>query len=201
MAFLNLFLRPLFELLNLFMKSTIIRLLLTLSLLPIYLAKQAKVALPTVLLNFPSLLTRRGRYSLVQNAREQRQCERKLASEQNSGEFKFPAESFCPWDHISPWPNHLFRNSEVKAVPVCGINARVFHSSPTSASKRKRHPDPRQSVVFHHLPQYHPSHDFRRLFHLCPRFPWPRHLRQAIRTFSNHTRASYTYPPPCHRSF
>ncbi|KIW54163.1 hypothetical protein PV05_06543 [Exophiala xenobiotica] len=129
----GLVLEQLFVAINILAKSTILRLLLALYLLPIYCFTKAISVLPSLISQFPLLLTRRGREKLLTRADVYRRHEQDIAAKQHDGTYRFSPASVLWWNGRTSW------NMNRLVIEVCGINARVVHaeSKPTTPTKLK----------------------------------------------------------------
>jgi pimeloyl-ACP methyl ester carboxylesterase len=123
-------LRQLFRLIVLLFQSTFLRLLLASSLFPVYCFVQTLSLLPSIVAGLPSLLTTRGRTSLVVKADAYRKHEQEIATGQYDGTYRFSPANVLRWDGRISW------DVDRAAVDICGISARVVHAKSTRQAAR-----------------------------------------------------------------
>ena len=140
----GLVLEQLFVGMNILAKSTILRLLLALYLLPIYCFTKAVSVLPSVISQLPLLITGRGRGRLITRADVYRSHEQDIAAKQRDGTYRFSPASVLWWNGRTSW------NMNRLVIEVCGINARVVHAKPITPTPTK----PKSLILLHGNPSW-----------------------------------------------
>ena len=138
------FLSPFFHLSVLLFQITSFRLLVALSLFPLYCTRQAISILPNILQHWSLLFSSGGRSCLCQKSDAYRQTEQNIASEQSTGTYRFAPDDVLANDDAPD----LGTPKRVE-IPVCGIKARVLHAKPVVLKQSSK-----QIVLVHGNPSW-----------------------------------------------
>jgi hypothetical protein len=129
-------LRLLFKMVVVLLSSFLIRLVLALSLLPLYIAVKIAPLLPIAICKSALLLSKRGRDKLISSSDSYRDLEKDRAAAQSKGDFKFQDTELLQSQDARGSIEKLAWDCPRKVFDVAGAQVNVFHKQPGEGHSR-----------------------------------------------------------------